>query len=346
MLAALARRDTSYEGIFVVCVTTTGIFCRPGCGARLPRPEHVEFVLDVGEALRAGYRPCARCRPTEPAGAPPGFLRDLLRRVEEDPSRRWRDHDLRDLGLEPDRVRRWFQRHHGMSFHAYSRARRLGIALGHIRAGQRVTDAALDSGYESLAGFHEAFGRWLGGAPRATAGATVVTVTRIVTPLGPMVAGATGGAVCLLEFDDRRMLLTQLRRLEARLGCSFLPGNDPHLAALARELEAYFAGRCTEFTVPVTTPGTPFQRAVWERLREIPYGKTTSYGALARALGQPEARRAVARANGDNRVAILVPCHRVVGQGGALTGYGGGLWRKRRLLDLEGAGGGKERRDR
>jgi AraC family transcriptional regulator of adaptative response/methylated-DNA-[protein]-cysteine methyltransferase len=150
-----------------------------------------------------------------------------------------------------------------------------------------------------------------------------------------VVAGATDEGVCLLEFCDRRMLETQLRRLSRHMDAVYLPGGHPLLDAVARELEAYFGGTLERFSIPLQLPGTPFQRGVWDALREIPYGTTTSYGALARSLGRPAAVRAVARANGDNRVAIVVPCHRVVGADGALTGYGGGLWRKRKLLALE-----------
>jgi AraC family transcriptional regulator of adaptative response/methylated-DNA-[protein]-cysteine methyltransferase len=337
MMDAFQRGDPAYEGIFLVAVRTTGIFCRLGCRARKPKPENVEFLPSAHAALLAGYRPCLKCRPLAPAGAPPEWLAAVLGAVEDDPTRRWRDGDLRALGLEPDRVRRWFQQHHGMTFLAYSRARRLGLALGRIQRGTRVTEAALDSGYESLAGFHEAFRRLLGSAPREARGATVVTVARISTPLGPMMAGATDDALCLLEFVDRRMLETQLRRLHARLGCRFLPGRSAVIDGARAELDAYFAGRLRAFTVPVATPGTDFQQAVWAVIAAIPHGETISYAELARRVGRPEAVRAAARATGDNRIGVVIPCHRVVGSDGRLTGYGGGLRRKEHLLRLEGA---------
>ena len=151
-----------------------------------------------------------------------------------------------------------------------------------------------------------------------------------------MVAAATPEAVCLLEFADRPKLPTQFRTLARRLGCLFTPGSSPVLGALARELEAYFESGLPDFSVPPLLPGTPFQQETWSELRKVPGGVTISYAKLARRLARPEAVRAVARANGDNRIAILVPCHRVIGSDGALTGYGGGLWRKRRLLELEG----------
>lgn len=335
MLAAFEARDGSYEGVFVTGVRTTGIFCRPSCPAKKPRREHVEFFPSPRDALFAGYRPCKRCRPLEPAGSPPGWLRRLLEEVEADPARRWTDDDLRRLRLEPDRVRRWFKATHGMTFHAYTRSRRLGMALTRIQEGEKVIDAAFDHGFESLSGFNEAFRRLAGAPPTGAADAPRVVLRRLATPLGPMVAAATDEALCLLEFADRRMLPLQLRRLKQRQAGTVVPGDNDLLATLERELAEYFAGGRRDWTVPVAARGTPWQERVWERLPAVPYGETVSYGELAGELGRPTAARAVARAVGDNRIAILVPCHRVVGADGSLTGYGGGLWRKRRLLEIE-----------
>ncbi|RMH13026.1 MAG: methylated-DNA--[protein]-cysteine S-methyltransferase [Gemmatimonadetes bacterium] len=335
MLDAFMRGDAAYEGIFFTGVRTTGIFCRPTCPARRPRPHNVVFFPSAQEALASGFRPCLRCRPLEPAGATPGWLRSLLERVEADPSRRWTDADLRALGLTPERVRRWFQRTHGMTFHAYQRARRLGLALGRIQKGGGVAVAAFEHGYDSLSAFNEAFRRVLGAAPSTVRDARRVAVRRIATPLGPMVAGADERSVLLLEFHDRRALETQVRTLARRAGCTFVPGDNDVLRTLEDELRAYFEGGLRRFEVPCEPVGTPFQQAVWRELRSIPYGETRSYGDVAAALGRPAAVRAVARANGANRLAVLVPCHRVVGSDGRLTGYGGGLWRKQRLLDLE-----------
>jgi len=339
MLEAFFDRDPRYEGVFVTGVTSTGIFCRPTCTARKPKPENVEFFPGARDALVAGYRPCKRCRPLSAVGGAPGWLRPLLARVDDDPTRRWTDADLRDLGFEPSRVRRWFKAHHGMTFHAYSRARRLGEALGRIRAGDGVSRAAFETGWDSLSGFGEAFRKLAGQSPSEAADGPVVRVARLATPLGQMVAGATEDAVVLLEFADRRALPRQVRLLAARTGWIFAPGTTPMLGALDEALEVYFAGDEPVPELPVRTPGTPFQQEVWAALRTIPPGETRSYREVAEALGRPSAVRAVARANGANRVAILVPCHRVIGADGTMTGYGGGVWRKRRLLALERGGG-------
>jgi AraC family transcriptional regulator of adaptative response/methylated-DNA-[protein]-cysteine methyltransferase len=151
-----------------------------------------------------------------------------------------------------------------------------------------------------------------------------------------MVAGATENALCLLEFADRRMLDLQLRRVRKHFSAFFVPAASAILSRLAQELTEYFNGKRRQFTIPLSTPGSEFQQAVWNRLQRIAYGSTISYRDVAADLNMPRAVRAVARANGDNRIAVIIPCHRVIGSDGDLTGYGGGLWRKRRLLELEG----------
>jgi AraC family transcriptional regulator of adaptative response/methylated-DNA-[protein]-cysteine methyltransferase len=335
MYAAVAGRDARLDGVFVTAVKSTGIFCRPGCPARTPKPENVEFFASAHEAACAGYRPCRRCRPLEPAGAAPEWLRGLVADLEREPGRRWTSADLRTRGLEPSRVRRWFQRHHGVSFHAYARARRLGNALGHLRGGAPVVRTAYENGYESVSAFYAAVKQLAGSPPGDARARPVVRLERIHTALGPMLAAGTDEALCLLEFVDRPMLETQLRRVQNRLGAVLVPGPSAAIRQAERELAEYFAGERREFTVPLSVPGTPFQQRVWDALRAIPYGAVRSYAQQARAVQAPQAVRAVARANGDNRIAILIPCHRVMGSDGALTGYGGGLWRKQRLLDLE-----------
>lgn len=162
-----------------------------------------------------------------------------------------------------------------------------------------------------------------------------IVTAMVQTPLGPMVAAAVDQGVCLLEFSEPTRLRSQLQAISRRLRRPLAPGEHPHLVRLRGELEAYFAGELRTFTVPLCTPGTPFQEAVWAALLRIRFGETLSYEALATRIGRPAAVRAVGRANGMNPVSILVPCHRVVNKNGNLCGYGGGLWRKRALLDLE-----------
>ena len=170
-----------------------------------------------------------------------------------------------------------------------------------------------------------------------------VVSRRIDTPLGELIAGATPRGICLLEFPEQDRLEPQLAAIRRRLGCVIEQGDSAHLDQLASELTAYFEGTLKQFTVPVVTNGTPFQERVWSELRQIPYGETRSYDDLARAIGAPGAPRAVGHANGMNPVSIVVPCHRVINKNGRLGGYGGQLWRKERLLRLEGAEAGVKR---
>jgi AraC family transcriptional regulator of adaptative response/methylated-DNA-[protein]-cysteine methyltransferase len=192
-----------------------------------------------------------------------------------------------------------------------------------------------ETGYESHSGFREAFQKTFGLPPGRSAEAGCIRLAWLDTPLGPMIAGATDGGVCLLEFTDRRMLEQQLVTLRRRFKAGLAPGRHAHLTTLRKELGEYFAGKRQDFAVPVEMRGTPFELRVWKALQEIPYGETRSYADMAVHVGSPAAVRAVGRANGLNAIAIVVPCHRVVNKNGDLGGYGGGLWRKRRLLHLE-----------
>lgn len=335
MYKALAQSDSSFEGIFVVGVKTTGIFCRPGCPARKPKPENVEFFSSAKEALDSGYRPCKRCKPLEAKGETPERIDKILQKVEEDLTRKWTDEDIEELNINPNRLRRWFKKHHGTTFHGYVRLRRLGSALGQIKHGENTAQVAYGHGYESLSGFREAMKELTGKTVNKGKDTTIIHVNRITSPLGPMLIGTTEKALCLLEFVDRRMLETQLHRLQKYYNATFVPGSNEITELTALEIEEYFDGERKEFTVPLDVPGSDFQQKVWDQLMEIPYGKTRSYKEQAIAIGNLKAIRAVATANGDNRIAIIIPCHRVIGSDGSLTGYGGGLWRKKYLLNLE-----------
>jgi AraC family transcriptional regulator of adaptative response/methylated-DNA-[protein]-cysteine methyltransferase len=163
----------------------------------------------------------------------------------------------------------------------------------------------------------------------------MIKITRIKTPLGGMVAGATENGICLLEFNDRDELPSEFAELSKLLNTTVKDGFSRHFWALKRQLKEYFKGKRKEFTIPLVTPGTEFQQAVWKEIRTIPFGSTKSYSEQARSLNNPDSVRAVAHANGTNRISIIIPCHRVIGSDGSLVGYGGGLTRKKWLLDHE-----------
>lgn len=340
MLRAFSEKNAEYDGVYFVAVKTTGIFCRPSCPSK-PNPENVEFFGSIKECLFAGYRPCKRCHPEEVDGTPPEWVSQLMARVEAAPDERLRAGDLRALGITPERARRWFQQHYGMSFVAWCRGHRLVGAFTQIRNGTKLDDAIFASGFESHSGFRDAFSRTFGDAPgRARNQGTSIVTAMIESPLGPLLGAATDEGICLLEYTDRRMLEHNLRMMRKRFDCAVVPGKHKWLAQLRRELAEYFSGKRNQFTMPLAPRGTPFQEKVWRELRNIPHDETISYDELARRIGQPTAQRAVARANGMNRICILIPCHRVIGKDGSLTGYGGGLWRKRLLLELERTGAG------
>lgn len=332
---AIVRKDATYEGVFFTAVKTTGIFCRPTCTARKPKPENVEFFNTTQEAIQNGYRPCKRCHPLEQAGTTPAYISELLEELRANPELKIKDADLRTRDLEPAHIRRWFKKNHNMTFQAYQRMMRINSAYYHIHQGQRVTDAAYGNGFESLSGFNERFRQIFSGSPSENEGKRVIHIHRITSPLGPMYACATDEGVCLLEFTDRRMLETEFKDLRKRLNAVILPGINHHLEQLEQEVSAYFAGELQTFSVALHTPTTPFRQQVWNQLMTIPYGQTRSYAEQARRIGNPKAVRAVASANGHNRVAIVIPCHRVIGSDGSLTGYAGGLARKQWLLNLE-----------
>lgn len=332
---ALVEKDSTYEGTFIVGVKTTGILCRPTCTARKPKRENVEFFSTTKEAILKGYRPCKVCRPLEKLGETPKYIQDILEALNADPSLKFKDWDLRQKGIDPAMMRRWFLKHHGITFHAYQRIYRINSAFKRIKNGDSITETAFNTGFESLSGFGDSFKSIFGVSPKLSKAQRIIDLCRLETPLGTMFACAIEEGICLLEFTDRKMLETEFKTLAKQLNAHILPGENPHFELLKAQLTEYFDGKRRDFSVPLFTPGTVFQNEVWNCLKTIPYGETRSYLQQAKAINNSNAVRAVANANGMNRICIIIPCHRVVGSDGSLTGFGGGLWRKRWLLDME-----------
>ncbi len=335
MYRALCARDSSFEGIFIAGVRTTGIFCRPTCSAKKPAAQNVEFFATASDALLGGYRPCLRCQPMDPAQPAPTLIKRLRAEVEKAPGGRITDKELRDLAIDPSTARRQFKRHYGMTFQAYHRARRMGLALREVRNGARVDEVQSESGFESASGFREAFVRIFGEPPTDAKERGCMFAERIETPLGVMIAVADDDGLRLLEFADRRATERELGLLRQRLRRSIVPGEHRYLKQIRRELDDYFAGRRFDFSTPIAPVGSAFQQRTWKLLCAIPPAETRSYSWMADGLKIPGARRAVGRANGTNMLCIVIPCHRVIRADGTLCGYGGGLWRKRWLLEHE-----------
>ncbi len=335
MYRALLNRDPSFNGIFVAGVRTTGIFCRPTCSAKKPARENVDFFATPKEALHRGYRACLRCNPMDPDRRPPKLIERLQAEVERAPGGRLTDKELSALQIDPSKARRQFKRHYGMTFQAYHRARRMGLALRKMRKGRRVDEVRNGSGFESASGFRDAFTRIFGEPPTTAKTKAGLFAERIDTPLGSMLAIADDEGLRLLEFVDRRAMETELSMLRKRFRTNVVPGEHRHLNAIRLQLADYFSGKKLDFDVPLAPVGSKFQLRAWRILRSIPVGETRSYSWMAERLGDANARRAVGRANGTNMICIVIPCHRVIRADGTLCGYGGGLWRKKWLLDHE-----------
>src|SRR5437660_6707648 len=259
MYRALVDRDSSFEGIFFVGVRTTGIFCRPTCTAKKPARENVDFFATPNEALHGGYRPCLRCNPMDPNKRPPKLVERLRAEVERTDGGRLTDKELAAMSIDPSTARRQFKRHYGMTFQAYHRARRMGLALRDVRRGSSVDEAQNGSGFESASGFRDAFARIFGEPPTMAKQQGGLFAERIETPLGAMLAIADDEGLRLLEFVDRRAMERELSILRNRMRTNVFPGEHKHLEAVRSELADYFSGKNLRFNVPLAPVGSCFQ---------------------------------------------------------------------------------------
>lgn len=332
--AAFMRRDRAWDGRVIGAVKTTGIYCKPSCPARRPKRENVEFFATGEEALAAGYRPCMRCKPDEVGRDREAITRavKLIEGAEVAPTL---DELSAAVGYAPHHFQRLFKRDLGVSPAEYARAlrnRRTELAL---KANGRVTDAVYDAGYSGPSSFYSDAKERLGMTPSAWRNGgegETIRWTHFDSPIGKMLIAATSKGICRLTFDDDeaslRLRFPKATIVEDRGGLKNL------IEGALEAIESPLAPR----DLPIDVAGTAFQEAVWRELRKIPAGETRSYAQIAAAIGQPTAVRAVGTANGDNHVAVLIPCHRVIRSDGTLGGYAGGLNRKRKLLAAEGCG--------
>jgi len=318
-----------------VGVKTTGAFCRPTCPTRKPKFENCEFFETAQQALLASFRPCKRCRPLSHPNQVSEWVRTLVEAVEANPEKRWRGADFRALAIDESTARRQFKKRFGMTFVEYARARRMGLAMNQIRTGDSIIDTRLAMGYESSSGFRDAFSKIMGAAPSFTTGNNILKAAWLDTRLGPMVAIANASDLLLLEFVDRRGLEREIERLRDKTKSAIIPGRTKPIDLIEKELEQYFQCGRKQFNTPIALLGSEFQKNVWRELIEIPSGETRSYADIALAINKPSAFRAVARANGANQLAIIIPCHRVINTNGALGGYAGGITRKEWLINHE-----------
>lgn len=331
---ALVERNPQFDGIFFVAIYTTGIFCHATCRARKPKFENCRFYTTAEEALLAGYRPCKICCPLSFPNEIPTEIQTLVECVEKQPEKRWKESDFEILGLNGAYARRKFKEIYGMTFVQYARARRMGLAFKEISRGSKVIEQQLATGYSSSSGFYDAFTNIMGNPKKRTEVKLFITKF-IATPLGRLIAVADEEGLYLLEFENRRGLEREIERLRIRWNARLIHGNNAVLKGLEEELSQYFKGELRTFQTPLHLTGSDFQKQVWNLLQEIPMGETRSYKDLACALGDAKKVRAIGNANGANQISILIPCHRVIASDGSLGGYGGGVERKRYLLELE-----------
>lgn len=332
---ALLRRDAHYDGQVFVCVASTGVFCRLTCPARKPKPENCTFFDTIGACIEAGYRACKRCHPLAPAAQADPAIATLLAALDERPDLRWSEGHVTQMGLDLSTVRRSFKRQFGMTFLEMARQRRLREGFETLSSGDSVISAQHTASFDSPSAFRAAFARLLGCAPAALKAGGFLRADWISTPIGDMIAVSSATHLHLLEFTDRKALPRELDRLRTHAKNDLGLGRFAPTDQVERELAAFFSGQSADFKTPLALHGSPFTKSVWHALQDIPAGQTRSYSALAHQIARPTATRAVARANGANQISLLIPCHRVLGADGALTGYGGGLWRKQKLIDIE-----------
>jgi AraC family transcriptional regulator of adaptative response/methylated-DNA-[protein]-cysteine methyltransferase len=333
--AAFERRDRSWDGRIIGGVRTTGIYCRPSCPARRPKRENVEFFPDGAAARAAGYRACRRCEPDavnrEEVALEKAFR--LLAQAEEAPSL---EALAEAVGYSPHHFHRLFKRATGVTPAAYARSLRAKRAEAALAETGRITDAIYDAGYSGPARFYADAGKRLGMTPSAWRnggrGETISWATA-ETDLGTMLVAATARGICRLSFDeDEAALRKRFPKAEIAYG-------GARMADLVARTVAAVNAPEKPHDLPLDVHGTAFQEAVWRELQRIPAGETRTYAQIAAAVGRPAAVRAAGTANGDNAVAILIPCHRVIRTDGTLGGYAYGLERKARLLERERSGG-------
>jgi len=333
--SVVGTKNTKYDGIFFTAVKTTGIFCHPSCRARIPKAENVLFYDSAQEALQNGFRPCKVCKPMEKIGETPTNIKHIIAELQQNPHKKISDKDLKLKGVEPHTIRRWFKKNYRMTFHSFQKMLRINYAFENIKQGKSITHSAYESGYESLSGFNESYRSVFGEPASKSKNRNIINVLRFSSPIGSIIACATEHGICFLGFIGQKRLEDQFSAIQKELDAVILPGKTPHLTQVKKEINEYFDGSRTNFTVPLDIIGTNFRKQVWNELLKIPYGKTASYKAQAIAINNLQAIRAVASANGANKISIIIPCHRVIGTNGSLTGYAGGIHKKSWLLNFE-----------
>ncbi len=339
---AVVEKDNRFDNQFVYAVRTTGIYCRPSCPSRKPKPENVLFFPLPEIARQAGFRPCQRCRPDKTAGAAPAVevARRICRYIESHLDDRLSLSRLsKEFELSPSHLQRTFKRIVGLTPHEYTEACRMTAIKTDLRNGENILTALFDSGYQSTSRLYQKATGQLGMTPRRyqrQGEGLQIIYTIVDCPLGKLLVAATSLGICSIKIGDdeealRRELLTEFRKAE-------ITEAPETLSHSIQSILNYLEGKQPNVQLPLDVQATAFQRRVWKALQEIPYGTTRSYSEIAEGIGEPQAVRAVANACAANPTALIVPCHRVVRKSGDIGGYRWGVTRKKKLLEMEKAG--------
>jgi AraC family transcriptional regulator of adaptative response/methylated-DNA-[protein]-cysteine methyltransferase len=335
---AIVNRDPAADGKFYYSVKTTGVYCRPSCGARPARPENVQFHPTCEAAEKAGFRPCKRCRPDEPARSVQNATKiaevcRLIERSDETPS-------LAELAthadMSPYHFHRTFKAITGLTPKQYAAAHRSSRVRASLERSNTVTDAIYDAGFNSNSRFYESSNGVLGMTPsrfRDGGADTDIHFAIGQCSLGAILVAQSSKGVCSILIGDHPDQLAH--DLEARFPKANLIGNEPGYERLVARVVGLIESPGIGLDLPLDIRGTAFQQRVWKALQQIPPGSTATYSDIAKKIGMPKAVRAVAQACGSNAIAVAIPCHRVIRSDGGMSGYRWGVERKRTLLERE-----------
>jgi AraC family transcriptional regulator, regulatory protein of adaptative response / methylated-DNA-[protein]-cysteine methyltransferase len=341
---AVLTRDTGYDGRLFFGVSSTGVYCRPSCPAKRPRRENVSFFRRPEEAEKAGFRACLRCRPKAAVRNPQTeTVRQICRYIEQHLDEPVTLERLGEVfGQSPFHLQRTFKKTLGITPKAYADSCRMGLLKRNLQAGRSVTHALYDAGYSSSSRLYERTASQLGMTPdkyRRGAVAATIRYTCTDSPLGRVLVAATEKGICAIQFGDTDDELVE--GLKREFPFAVRKRDDDSMRAWTETVLSQISGHKMNRSLPLDIQATAFQKRVWTHLQSMPFGTTQSYGEVAKAIGQPSAARAVARACASNRIAVAIPCHRVVREDGEMGGYRWGVERKKTLLRLEQQGPNK-----